>query len=195
MEELIITERQYEIIIRQAIENLPRESGGFLGGSEDMVKGVLPMYNKTAGDSTHTFTLESDDILRAHQFFEKHGLEYYGVYHSHPKGLPEPSDQDLRNIQKLMFIIGLANPEDPILNAFEIYGRNYIRIPFKIVNNNGITVLDLKANQNKISQTSFFQEGVKLHQMYTDIINEKIKYQKLAPINPFQKNSEFSTIA
>ncbi len=195
MDDLKITERQYEIIIRQAIENLPRESGGFLGGSEDMIKAVLPMYNKTVGDSTHTFTLESDDILRAHQFFEKHGLEYYGVYHSHPKGLPEPSNQDLRNIQKLMFIIGLANPEDPILNAFEISGQNYIRIPIKIVANSGVTVLDLKANQNKVSQTVFYKEAIKLHQMYTDIINEKVRYQKLAPINPFQKNSQFSTFA
>ncbi|MFA5879403.1 MAG: Mov34/MPN/PAD-1 family protein [Candidatus Margulisiibacteriota bacterium] len=195
MDELRITERQYQIIIRQAIENLPCETGGFLGGNEDMVKGVLPVFNKTIGDSTKTFTLEPDDFLRARTFFEKHDLEYYGVYHTHPKGVAEPSDQDLKHYQRYLFIISLINPQDPVFAAYETRGRNANKIPIKIVDNKGITVLDLTANQGRISETSFLNEALKLEQLYQDIANEKAHYERLAPIDFFNSNTSFSAFA
>ena len=195
MDELRITERQYQIIVRQAIENLPRESGGFLGGNDDMVKGILPVFNKTIGDSTKTFTLESDDFLRARTFFEKHNLEYYGVYHSHPKGVAEPSDQDLKHYQRYLFIISLINPHDPVFAAYETHGRNVIRVPIKIVDNNGVTVLDLKASQGHISETSFMGEALKLEQLYQDITHEKARYEKLAPLDFYNNNTSFSAFA
>lgn len=189
-----ITQRQYEIIIRQTLENLPCESGGFLGGSDDCIKGVLPVYNQNIGDSTSTFAISTEDIDRAHRFFEKHQLEYYGVYHSHPKGIPEPSTQDLRNIQRYLFIIGLKNPKDPIFNAFRTTGYHAQRVPIQVIDNKGFTVLDLKENQSKASESPFLEEARRLENFYQDILHERMKYQKLDPVIPFD-NSEFSTIA
>jgi proteasome lid subunit RPN8/RPN11 len=187
-----ITQRQYDIVIRQTLENLPRESGGFLGGSDDMIKGLLPVYNQAASDSTTSFEITSEDIERAHRFFKKHNLTYYGVYHSHPKGIPEPSTQDLRNIQRYHFIIGLVNPKDPVFAAYEASGFSYSRIPIQIVDDKGVTVLDLKAG-SKLSENAVQAEVSRLEQIYNDILHERATYPVLEPISP--ANSQFSTLA
>jgi proteasome lid subunit RPN8/RPN11 len=191
---LKITQRQYEIIMRQALENLPRESGGFLGGTDGMIRGLFPVFNKCIENSTDTFVITTDDIMRAHDFFKMHKLEYYGVYHSHPKGLPEPSQQDLRNRQRYHFIIGLANPDDPILAAFTAKGMVAIKIPLQVIDNKGITVLDLQSNQQHVSESPFIEEMNRLHKFIEDIKQERAEYPRLAPINPYEK-SDFSTIA
>lgn len=189
-----ITQRQYEIIIRQTLENLPNESGGFLGGSDDMIKGLLPVMNQFGGDTTKTFGITSEDLERAHRFFKKHNLEYYGVYHSHPKGLPEPSIQDLRNLQRYLFIVGLSNPKDPVFAAYKPYGLHAERIPIQVIDNQGVTVLDLKSNQSHLSESPFIEELTRLNNFYQDILYERAQYPKMEPISPFD-NSKFSTIA
>jgi len=189
-----ITQRQYEIIIRQALENLPCESGGFLGGSDDMIKGVFPVYNQHLGDSTSTFEISSEDLERAHRFFQKHQLDYYGVYHTHPKGLPEPSLQDLKNNQRFLFIIGLRNPQDPVFAAYQATGLHAERIPIQVVDNKGVTVLDLHKGQSKLSESNIVFEAQRLQNVYEDILHERAIYPKLKPISPFD-TSQFSTIA
>ena len=109
-----ITKRHYDIIINQGHTNWPQECGGFLGGKDMTISAILPTFNSHLYNKTDTFAITSEDIHRAHAFFEQHGLEYYGVYHTHPKATAEPSDQDLRNIQRYMFIISYLNKKHPI---------------------------------------------------------------------------------
>ena len=40
-----ITTRHYETLIDQAQKNLPKETGGFLGGHGRFIKGILPLFN------------------------------------------------------------------------------------------------------------------------------------------------------
>ena len=50
-----ITKRHYDTITKQAIDNLPQEVGGFLGGKEDVIQAILPMFNKHLFNKTDTF--------------------------------------------------------------------------------------------------------------------------------------------
>ena len=65
----IITQRHYEIIVQQAVKNYPEESGGFLGGENNTIKAILPVFNQHLYDRTKTYAITDDDILRAHRFF------------------------------------------------------------------------------------------------------------------------------
>ena len=100
-----ITQRHYDIIIKQSRDNLPQESGGFLGGKNGLIQAILPNFNMFEGNRTDTFGLTQEDMLRAHEFFQKHNLTFYGVYHTHPNGIPFPSTGDLKTNQKHHFIL------------------------------------------------------------------------------------------
>ena len=96
-----ITEHQYNIIMKQAQDCYPQETGGILGGRDDTILGVLPIANKIVQDRTAVFGITAEDIERAYHFLVKHKLEYLGVYHTHPKGIPIPSAQDLAHTEKM----------------------------------------------------------------------------------------------
>ncbi|MEE8637508.1 MAG: M67 family metallopeptidase, partial [Candidatus Margulisiibacteriota bacterium] len=136
----IITERQYKIIMHQAQACYPQESGGFLGGRENTILGVLPIPNKCLYDRTEVFALTDDDIDLAYKFLIKHKLEYLGIYHSHPKGVPYPSEQDLAHHQKYLFIVGLKDRYNPELYAWRVEGKKVYAEDIKIISDIGVTV-------------------------------------------------------
>ncbi|MFC1771239.1 Mov34/MPN/PAD-1 family protein, partial [Candidatus Margulisiibacteriota bacterium] len=124
IESFAITQRHYDLIVEQAQKNFPQEVGGFLGGNEEgQIQGILPLFNMFLFDKTGTFVITGDDLERAHGFFAKHNLQYYGLYHSHPQGAPYPSIADINSRQKYHFILGLSDINTPILNAFEVINK------------------------------------------------------------------------
>lgn len=204
-----ITKRHYDIIIQQAKANYPQECGGFLGGKELTISAILPTFNQHLYNKTDTFGITSEDIGRAHEFFAKHGLEYFGVYHTHPKAPAEPSHQDLRNIQRYMFIISLLNFEDPDFAAYEVSGSNYERIPLQLIKE--LEVVDLHSSTSKNSSVLPAQsvksakpapdalpgdiklEAKALDSMVNDIAHGRVQYPKLRPRK--KGSSDFSTLA
>lgn len=135
-----ITQRQYDIIIKQVQTNYPFESGGFIGGTDFIIKAILPIFNKDESNKQDVFGLNHDDLNRAYQFFSKHQLDYYGIYHSHPKGPAIPSEQDLKHIQRYLFIISLMNFDTPDFAAYKVTGiQQAKRVPLTIVSNDAVT--------------------------------------------------------
>ena len=194
-EVFLITQRQYDIIMRQGLENLPQESGGFLGGKDNKILGIMPVFNQSLYDKTETFAITSEDYLRAHEFFESHGLTYLGLYHSHPKGLPEPSHQDLTHQHKYHFIVGLRNPKNPEFSAFQTYGYQVRRIPIQVLDNKGVAIIDLqKKGETHLKDGDLSTESQRLAQLIENIKQEQIEYPKLKNPNPFNA-AGFSTIA
>ena len=51
----IITERQYSIIMKQAQACYPQETGGFLGGRENTILGILPIPNKRPTEWSYAY--------------------------------------------------------------------------------------------------------------------------------------------
>jgi len=193
-----ITQRQYELIMHQAQENFPYETGGILCGSPDgIIKGVMPLYNLAEGDQHRQFGITADDIRRGYDFAEKHGLVYFGVYHTHPQGAAYPSKEDLEHNQRHLFIISLRDRYNPELAAFSV---SPTRIPtqeeINVINNNGVTVIDIHTGKPKLSDNVTAEEMSKLNLMIENIIEEKQKYPKLQPKNKFEAyRSSFNTEA
>ncbi|MFC1496742.1 Mov34/MPN/PAD-1 family protein, partial [Candidatus Margulisiibacteriota bacterium] len=148
-----ITQHQYDIIMHQVQSCYPQETGGFLGGLEDKILGVLPVPNKVVGgEGNDEFGLWDEDFTRAHLFFDKHKLKLLGVYHSHPAGVALPSDQDIKATyqkqMRFMFIVGLADRYNPDLRAFLLY-RGIEEIPIQVVSDSGTEVLDLYSSGDR----------------------------------------------
>ncbi|MEK7298542.1 MAG: Mov34/MPN/PAD-1 family protein [Candidatus Margulisiibacteriota bacterium] len=186
-----ITDRHYNLIIRQGIANYPQESGGFVGGRSGVILGVLPVFNQHLYNKTDTYGLGPEDTLRAHQFFEKHRLTCFGVYHSHPKGLPEPSFQDLKSGNKFHFIVGLRDLKNPVLFCYEARGFQAQAIPLVVITEKDLPQY-LPAQDVARYHPNF--ESIDLSQKIEDIKNQTILYPKNPPTDPHNPDG-FSTFA
>ncbi|MFH1825858.1 MAG: Mov34/MPN/PAD-1 family protein [bacterium] len=190
----IITERQYSMIMKQAQACYPQESGGILGGRDNTILAVLPVPNKDLYDRTKAFQLWQDDIDLGLRFLEKHKMQYMGIYHSHPKGSPAPSAQDLSHNQKHLFIVGLHDRYNPELHAWRIEGTKVYAEDIKIISDIGITVIDIHTGKPKLSENITRDEMERLTDMINDIIaGRDPKYLKMVPIK--WDASSFSTLA
>lgn len=190
----VITERQYQIIMKQAQSCYPQETGGFLGGHGNTILGVLPIPNQYLYDRTETFMITGDDVDLAYRFLVKHKLEYLGVYHSHPRGIPVPSAQDLSHNQKYLFIIGLQDRYNPELYAWRVEDGKVYSENIKIMSDQGVTVVDIHTGKPKLSESSNPQYLDPLAQMIDDMIAGKTPtYPRLDPKN--WDASSFSTFA
>jgi len=177
-----ITKRQYDLIMNQAQACYPQEAGGILGGKENVILGVLPLFNQFLYDRTVTFGITEDDIERGYRFLEKNGLEYYGIYHSHPKGVPFPSKEDLSHGQRFHFIIGLSNRYNPELYAWEVVnGREIVQVPIRIVDEKMVEQMFLSSDKHHLSDVAPANEMSNLSNMINDMIQGNIQYVKEPP--------------
>lgn len=190
----VITQRQYEIIMTHLQENYPYEAGGILAGQENKILGVMPIVNQSTGDAKKQFGVTSDDLLRGHMFAKKHKMQFLGFYHSHPQGEAYPSDQDVSNNQKYLFIVSLKDRYNPEFMAYEVINKVPIPIPIQVIDNRGVTVIDIQTGKPKLSDNVVQSEMEKLAQMIDDIIEQKAKYPKMKSSNKYDSTS-FNTIA
>tara|TARA_B100001113_G_scaffold347414_1_gene339799 strand:- start:1162 stop:1764 length:603 start_codon:yes stop_codon:yes gene_type:complete len=194
-----ITKRHYSIILKQGLDNLPIEAGGFLGGNDGLIKAVHPLLNAYLHNRTNTFSFTSEDVDRAHRFFKKHDLDYYGLYHTHPKGVAYPSDADIKTGQKYHFILSLKDVKKPVFNAFVIINYQPKQIPLNVVNLSGVKPVDIHdVVNNKKKEKSMVlspDEESRLLNYNIEVIKDekKVDYPVLPPKDKF--NSDFSTLA
>ena len=144
-----LTRKHYETIVKQGLDNYPKEIGGFLGGRDNMIQAIQPLFNQHLYNRTDTFSFTPEDVERAHAFFKKHNMTYYGLYHSHPKGAPIPSDTDINTGHKFHFILGLRDQNNPVFNAFIVNGKIATQIPFEVIDDAGFSSVDLHTGEKK----------------------------------------------
>ena len=111
------------------------------------------LFPMLSGAKTGSFAFTKEDILRAHQFFEKHELEYYGLYHTHPNGAAYPSVQDIETGHRYHFILSLADPNQPIFAAYEIINRQPTYIPI-VVTDRDVHSKDIHSKKSNKKETS-----------------------------------------
>ncbi|MDR1998299.1 MAG: Mov34/MPN/PAD-1 family protein [Candidatus Margulisbacteria bacterium] len=194
----IITQHQYDLIMRQAQENYPYETGGILCGSSDgVIKGVMPLYNQAEGDQHKEFGMTADDTLRGHEFAKKYGLIFFGVYHTHPRGIAYPSDADLNHNQRFLFIISLCDRYNPEFAAYSVLpGKQVLREEIQIIDDKGVTVVDIQTGKPRLSDNVSSAAMHKLHELIDAIIDERARYPRLSPKNRFEAaRSSFNTEA
>ncbi len=190
-----IYQRQYDIIIQQAVDNLPHECGGFVGGKDKLITAIMPTFNRHIGDTRESFGITSEDIMRAHEFFAKHKLKFFGIYHTHPSGVAIPSHQDLKNNQRHLFIIGLSCKEDHEFAIWECHGFNTEKIPLEVLPDDGMTVIDVRTGEAATRSNDLFQEAAELSRLVHDMKTRQLKYPKMSPRDPFNDTTGFTTIA
>lgn len=113
-------------LLAQAHASAPYECCGILLGTpaaDGRPAAVMladPAFNQEAGQSTRRFRIAPADIAHASALARERGLEVLGFYHSHPRGLAEPSAEDVQEGSAWPGYLHLiAAPNDrPALRAF-----------------------------------------------------------------------------
>lgn len=200
MDEFRITKRHYDILIKQGHDNLPYETGGFLGGIDGEVQAILPTFNKHDDGSRDKFVFYSEDMTRAFELFKKHNLDYIGMYHTHPEAESYPSRGDIACGQTCHFIISYMHPEHPVMEVYIIKNRTPIKMPLKIIPDKQFTPIDIRAkketkpkDKNKPQQTPE-EDRDNLEERLTNIITDQPnEYERIDPRED-EEDSEFSTM-
>lgn len=112
-------------IIRQAQQEAPNESCGYLLGTGDVVTENYPMEN--IDHSPEHFAFAPKDQFAALRYARQAGLRILANWHSHPASPSRPSQEDLRlaNDPSIRYAI-LSLHEGIHLNSFAIRGGEVI---------------------------------------------------------------------
>lgn len=120
-----IEQEDYVAIINHAIEGLPNEACGLLGGVVvDGITYVKKVYCLTNIDASREhFSMDPKEQFAAIKDIRSNNLQLIGNFHSHPETPARPSEEDKRLAydSKLLYgIISLMDEEIPVLKMFHI---------------------------------------------------------------------------
>ena len=97
MKEILLNQKQVDILIEYSEKSRPNESCAMLLGSHNdqqwNVKEVFLTRNAHT-DSETSFIITPEELLQGYQLAEKKQLELVGIFHSHPDSSASPSNFD-----------------------------------------------------------------------------------------------------
>lgn len=124
-----MTRAQRDAIVAHAERDAPNECCGYLKVQDGSVVEVLEAENERHSPYGYAFTAPT---LIALQELEEEGFDV-GIYHSHPRSAPEPSQQDINMVSPLtehwtQFIVSLRNGggDGAELRAWKITADNRV---------------------------------------------------------------------
>jgi hypothetical protein len=68
IKEFSITQKHYKLLVKQGLDNLPYETGGFLGGKDGVIQGILPTFNKDWDENKDVYMLYQEDLTCLYLF-------------------------------------------------------------------------------------------------------------------------------
>ena len=192
--EFKITNKHYQILIKQGFDNLPYETGGFVGGNNGIITGILPTFNKDWDQNKDVFKIDDSDMQRAYSFFAKHKLKFFGIYHTHPTGIAYPSDADINTGQRFHFIISYRDQNNPDFRVYQVINQKPIEIKLTIIKDSAISSV---SSEKEKDQFLYSQKQVEdeLNQRINNIISDKPNVYRKLPPSPGNIGSDFSTLA
>lgn len=98
MQVLRLSHEQMQAIVDHAVNGLPNEVCGLIGGFEGKVKQIIPISNVADMPQQH-YQMDATEQLQALTLFDKQNMDWIAVYHSHPTGQPIPSIEDIRSAE------------------------------------------------------------------------------------------------
>ena len=124
--------QDYDKIVAHAKSELPNEACGLIGGvregSNKIIKEVYLLKNLDA--SNEHFSLDPKEQLAAVKDMRAKGLVPLGNWHSHPETPARMSDEDKRlayDSSASYLILSLMDVENPVLHAFHIIGKDFLK--------------------------------------------------------------------
>lgn len=103
-----------------AIEAFPNECCGFFFGSKEgdhkEATIAMEMKNSKAGDQRRRFEISPLDYMKGEQYALENGLDFLGIYHSHPLHPAIPSEHDRVQAMPSFSYIILSTEETEVVN-------------------------------------------------------------------------------
>ena len=99
MEKIIkISESLRKNLELHANEQNPYEACAILLGNKDeKIWNVIEIFlTENIEKSEINFTVSNEQLLEGYKMAEEKGLDIVGIFHSHPKSLPSPSNTDMK---------------------------------------------------------------------------------------------------
>jgi proteasome lid subunit RPN8/RPN11 len=127
-----IRERHWGEMHEYAEAGYPEEVCGILAGSRRLSRQVYPIENTT--HSPVKFSMDPQQLVRALLEMEEAGHELLAIYHTHPGGLPLPSQTDINEAlyPDAVQLIWHRVRETWNCRAFMIWGGTFSEVPIKI---------------------------------------------------------------
>jgi len=118
---LSLTKEQVSEIVKHSKEELPNEACGILAGKDGKVEKIYRMMNKDK--SRTSFFMDSQEQLKVIKEIRLSGLDFIGIYHSHPetKAYPSAHDVELAFYPEVSYVIvSLKDGDNPDICSFKI---------------------------------------------------------------------------
>lgn len=122
---LKLKEEDYQKMYAHAVDGLPNEACGLLGGYEEdgdsIVTDVYLLRN--VDESREHFSMDPKEQLAAIKDIRAKGRQLLGNFHSHPESPSRPSEEDIHlafDSKMHYLILSLMEPEHPVLHSFHI---------------------------------------------------------------------------
>jgi proteasome lid subunit RPN8/RPN11 len=131
---LLITERDYLLMLAYLEETYPLEGCGLMAGEADSVRRLYPVDNQLASSSA--YEMDPKQQLEAMLNLEEQGWELLAIYHSHPHGPATPSATDVAKAyypESLHVIVSFFDRQQPSVRAFSIQENGFIEVGIEIV--------------------------------------------------------------
>jgi len=115
-----IDRERLDAIVAHARRDAPDECCGIVGARDGVAVFVMELENTE--HSPLRFNVSSVDILRAFNAMEDAGVEHVGIYHSHTRSAPYPSQTDISQAALWpgieWLIVGLTRGTDPVVRSY-----------------------------------------------------------------------------
>ena len=110
-------------IADHAEADAPREACGLLAGRGGEIARAIPLSN-IAAEPSQRYSLDPIEELRALKAIDAAGLDWIGVYHSHPRSAPIPSQADMKDARdaRLLHLIVSLERRQPRLKLWRLDG-------------------------------------------------------------------------
>jgi len=129
-----------DAMFAHGIKQKPYECCGFLGALGREVKVMVPVPNQDR--SSMTFSVAPQAAEYAYRRIEAAGMEVVCIFHSHTESTPIPSIADVVQAERSIasmdsgfrwIIMGLKNPDRPLMHAYQIVAHDYTETDIQIV--------------------------------------------------------------
>ena len=122
-----------EDVIAHARQCYPREGCGLLSGRQVATR-FIPVENSAAGETA--YEMDPAQLINALRGLRDDGEDLIAIYHSHPKGPPQPSRSDIERAyypEAAHLIVSLSELERPRAAAFRIIDGEALEIEVHVI--------------------------------------------------------------
>lgn len=110
------------------------ESCGLLAGRDGVITRAFPGAN-AAGDARSAYEIAPEELFRLMRAIRAEGLEFLGIYHSHPAGDNRPSANDIERAyypDAAYFILSQRDDAARPIRAFSIRDGNVTELEIHV---------------------------------------------------------------